>query len=179
MNSPHSPHSPHSPNSPQAPHSSRPSHAPQGRPATAHYSAGTPRLEAGRLWAGGIMTALVAALTAVVALLLVRGVLGIAVFAPEGDGAMGNATTGMLAGGAAVAALIATALLHLLILATPQPARFFTWIVTLATAVLVLLPFTMALTTAARLGTAAVYIVIGATIGSLLTSVARGAVRRT
>ncbi|MGY0017494.1 DUF6069 family protein [Streptomyces sp. cg35] len=137
-----------------------------------------PRLDAGKLWAGGLMTAVVAALTAVVALLLVRGVLGVAVFAPEGDGAMGDASTAALAGGAALAALAATALLHLLIAATPRPERFFSWIIALATAVMVLLPFTTGLPLDAKLGTAAVYLVIGIAIGSLLSSVARGAVRR-
>ncbi|MFI7008835.1 DUF6069 family protein [Streptomyces sp. NPDC050145] len=136
-----------------------------------------PRLNASRLWAGGITTAIVAALTAVVALLLIRGVLGIAVFAPESDGAMGNATTGALAGGAALAALVATALLHLLIAATPWPGRFFAWIIALVTAVMVLLPFTSDLPQAAACGTAAVYLAIGVAIGSLLSSVARAAVR--
>lgn len=137
-----------------------------------------PRLDAGKLWAGGLMTAVIAALTAVVALLLVRGVLGVPVFAPEGAGLMGNATTGTLAVGSAVAALVATALLNLLIVATPRPERFFAWIVGLATAVMVLLPFTTGLTWQAKLGTAGVYLVIGIAIGSLLSSVARGAVRR-
>lgn len=136
-----------------------------------------PRLDAGRLWTGGVMTAVVAALTAVVALLLVRGVLGIPVFAPEGDGAMGNATTGALAGGAAAAALAATALLHLLMVASPRPDRFFTWILTLATAVLVLMPFTTDASLSAKCGTAAVYLLIGIAIGTLLSSVARSAAR--
>ncbi|WP_420031444.1 DUF6069 family protein [Streptomyces sp. cg28] len=136
------------------------------------------RLDAGRLWAGGVMTAVVAALTAIVALLLVRGVLGIAVFAPEGDGAMGNATTGALAGSAALAALAATGLLHLLMAATPRPDRFFNWILTLATAVMVLLPFTTTASLSAKCGTAAVYLLIGVAIGTLLSSVARSATRR-
>ncbi|MFD8567249.1 DUF6069 family protein [Streptomyces sp. NPDC057694] len=137
-----------------------------------------PRLDAAKLWAGGAMTAVVAALTAVVVLMLVRGVLGIAVFAPEGDGAMGDASTGSLAIGAALGALAATALLQLLITATPRPGRFFTWIIALVTAVLVLLPFTTGLPLDAKLGTAAVYLAIGIAIGSLLSSVARGATRR-
>ncbi|MGW5731696.1 MULTISPECIES: DUF6069 family protein [Streptomyces] len=135
------------------------------------------RVDAGRLWVGGLVTALVAALTAVVGLLLVRGVLGIAVFAPEGDGVMGDASTAVLAGGAAVAALAATLLVHLLLLGTPQADRFLIWIVTLATGVMVLLPFTFALSLKAQIGTAAVYLAIGAAIGSLLSAVARGAVR--
>ncbi|WP_223281151.1 DUF6069 family protein [Streptomyces antnestii] len=135
------------------------------------------RVDARKVWSGGVMTALVAALTAVAGMLLVRGVLGIAVFAPEGDGAMGDASTGLLAGGAAVAALVATVLLHLLCLGTPQPWRFFSWIVTLATFVMVLLPFTTSADVATKVGTAAVFAAVGLTIGILLTPVARGAVR--
>ncbi|MFC8507594.1 DUF6069 family protein [Streptomyces sp. NPDC057411] len=161
-----------------------PQQSPYGPPSTWEAARGPvaerargPRLDPVRLWSGGAMTAVVAALMAVVGVLLVRGVLGIPVFAPEGDGAMGDASTGLLAGGAAVAALAATALLHLLILGTPQPGRFFAWIVGLATMVMVLLPFTTGLPLDARIGTAAVYLAIGVTIGSLLSAVARGAVR--
>ncbi|WP_405902575.1 DUF6069 family protein [Streptomyces sp. NBC_00656] len=146
---------------------------PQHRP-----RAQVPRVDAGRLWAGGAMTALVAALTAVVGLLLIRGVLGIPVFAPEGDGAMGDASTGVLAMGAAFAALVATALLHLLMLATPQPGTFFVWIVTLATAVMVLLPFTTSAPLDTRIGSAALYLVIGIAIGSLLSAAGRSATRQ-
>ncbi|MFB7164544.1 DUF6069 family protein [Streptomyces sp. NPDC056242] len=129
------------------------------------------------MWSGGLMTALVAALTAVAGVLLVRGVLGVAVFAPERDGAMGDASTGLLAGGAAVAALVATLLLHLLCLGTPQPGRFFSWLVALATLVMVLLPFTTSVALVTKVGTAGVYLAVGLTIGMLLTPVARGAVR--
>ncbi|MGW8887003.1 DUF6069 family protein [Streptomyces sp. NPDC055749] len=134
-----------------------------------------PRVDAGRLWAGGVMTAVVAALTAVVGVLLVRGVLGVPVFAPEGDGMMGDASTGLLAMGAALAALAATGLLHLLMLATPQPGTFFAWIITLATAVMVLLPFTTSLPMDAKIGSATLYLVIGIAIGSLLSAAARSA----
>ncbi|MFI9776828.1 DUF6069 family protein [Streptomyces sp. NPDC051956] len=133
------------------------------------------RVDARKIWSGGLMTALVAALTAVAGVLLVRGVLGVAVFAPEGDGAMGDASTGLLAGGAAVAGLVATLLLHLLCLGTPQPGRFFSWIVTLATLVMVLLPFTTSVAMVTKVGTAAVFLAVGLTIGVLLTPVARGA----
>ncbi|MFD7425923.1 hypothetical protein ACFV6Z_02475 [Streptomyces sp. NPDC059818] len=81
---------------------------------------------------------------------LIRGVLGIAVFAPEGDGAMGDESTGVRAAGSALSAVAATGLPHLLILATPRPATFFAGVVTLATAVMVLLPFTTSATPAAR-----------------------------
>ena len=131
----------------------------------------------GRLWAGGVVVALVAALAAAVAMLLVRGVLDVPVFAPEQQGTMVLATTGQLALGAAVAALAATAVLQLLVLATPQPGRFLGWIVSLATVAAMLWPFTSGASWDAKFGTAGVYLVIGAVIGTLLTTVGRSSVR--
>ncbi|WP_406422603.1 DUF6069 family protein [Streptomyces sp. NBC_00873] len=136
------------------------------------------RVDAARLWAGGAMTAVIAALTAFVGVLLVRGVLDVPLFAPERDGAMGDASTGLLATGAGLAALAATALVHLLILTTRQPGTFFVCIVVLATAVMVLLPFTTSVPLDARIGSAAVCLAIGIVIGSLLSAAGRSAVRR-
>ena len=130
-----------------------------------------------RLWAGGIAVALVAALAAAVALLLVRGVLDIPVFAPETEGTMVLASTGQLALGAALAALVATAVLHLLLLATPQPGRFLAWIIALGTAAAMLAPFTSYASWEAKAGTAGVYLVIGVVIGTLMATVARSASR--
>ncbi|MGW8379927.1 DUF6069 family protein [Streptomyces sp. ODS28] len=133
------------------------------------------RVAAGRLWAGGVMTAVVAALASFVALMLVRGVLHIPVFAPQKHGTLVPATSGTLAAGAAAAALVATLVLHLLMVSTPQPERFFGWIVGLATVAVMLLPFTSYTSWPSKIGTAAVYLVIGLVIGSLLTAVGRGA----
>ncbi|QIJ61000.1 DUF6069 family protein [Streptomyces sp. JB150] len=149
-----------------------------GGPATAAPPPPAPRLDAVRLWAGGVMTAGVAGLTTVAAVLLVRGTLAIPVFAPRGAGATGDASTGLLVAGAAVAALAATALLHLLILSTPQPARFFGWIIALVTMAMTLLPFRTGAPMDAKVGSAVVYLATGAAIGSLLSAVARGATRR-
>jgi hypothetical protein len=128
-----------------------------------------------RLWAGGVAVALVAALAAAVAVLLVRGVLDIPVFAPEAEGTMELASTGQLALGAALAALAATAVLHLLLLATPQPGRFIAWIIALGTAAAMLAPFNSTATWEAKAGSAGVYLVIGLVIGSLMSTVARSA----
>lgn len=128
------------------------------------------RVAAGRLWAAGAATAAVAALAAVVTTLLVRGVLGIPVSAPQRAGAWGDATTGHLAAIAACGALAATALLHLLLVTTPRPRRFFTWIVALATAAAMLLPFTTGIATASKFGTAVVALVTGLAVVSLLSA---------
>ena len=129
-----------------------------------------------RLWAGGAAVALVAALAAAVALLLVRGVLDIPVFAPRREGTMELTSTGQLALGAAVAALAATAVLQLLLLATPQPGRFLGWIITLGTAAAILAPFTTDASWESKAGTAGVYLVIGVVIGTLMATVARSAI---
>jgi hypothetical protein len=136
-----------------------------------------PKLDAGRLWTGGVATAVVAALVAVVGVLIARGLFDVPLLAPTGEGTFGDASTVMLAGLAAGAALLATGLLHLLLLSTPRPRRFFSWIVTLATLIAVILPLMTDAEPSAKVATAVLNLAIGATIGSLLSSVARSAVR--
>lgn len=131
-----------------------------------------PHIAVGRLWATGLATALVAALAAVVAMILIRGVLNIPVFAPGGEGAWGNANTGYLAALSALAALAATGLLHLLLVIVARPRSFFAWIAGLATAALMLLPLTTGLSLAVRVGSAAVFLIIGVTITCLLYAIA-------
>ncbi|WP_199314738.1 DUF6069 family protein [Streptomyces cadmiisoli] len=137
-----------------------------------------PRIDASRLWTGGIMTAAFAGLTAVSTVLLVRGLMGIPVLAADGHGSHEDASTGLLAAGSAVLALTATAVLHLLMLSTARPRRFFAWIIALSTTGMVLMPFTTTVSTEAKVGTGAVRLAIGVVIGTLLSAVCRGAGRR-
>ena len=134
-------------------------------------------VDAGRLWMGGVATAAVAALVAVVGVLIARGLFNVAVLAPEGQGTWGDASTAMLAALAAAAALLATGLMHLLLLTTPRPWRFFTWIMVLATLAVAVAPLLTDEDTVTRFTTAAIYVAIGIAIGSLVSSVARSAVR--
>jgi hypothetical protein len=133
-----------------------------------------PRVNASRLWAGGMATAAVAALVAIVGILIARGVFDVAVLAPEGEGVWGDADTWTYAGLAAVAALVATGLLHLLILYTPSPLRFFSWVITLVTLVGVIAPFA-AERSWASVATALINLALGITTGTLLSGVARSA----
>ena len=135
-------------------------------------------VDAGRLWTGGVATALVAALVALVGVLLCRGLLDVPVLAPTSEGTLGGASTFRLVGLAAVAALLATGLLHLLLLSTPRPVRFFTWIISLATIAAALAPFLTDADLDVKLATAAIYLAIGIAIGSLLSGVGRSAMRR-
>jgi Family of unknown function (DUF6069) len=135
------------------------------------------RVDAARLWTGGLATALVAALVAVVGVLIARGLFDVPVLAPTNEGALGNANTARLAVLAAVAALLATGLMHLLLLSTPRPFRFFTWIVSLLTLVAVLAPFMTDAELATKVATAVIFLVIGIAIGSLVSGAARSAIR--
>jgi hypothetical protein len=131
-----------------------------------------PGVNAGRLWASGLATAVVAALVAVVGILVARGIVDVAVLAPKGEGIWGNANTFTYALSAAVAALLATGLMHLLILTVATPGQFFTWIMVLATLIAVVLPLTLTVDVGGKIATAVINLVIGLAITFILNSVA-------
>src|SRR3954454_8451122 len=91
-----------------------------------------PTVDAGRLWAGGLATAVVAALVAIVGLLVAK-VFDVETLRPLRGDSFFDSPAVRFALAAAVAALAATALMHLLILSTPRPRSFFAWIVLLCT----------------------------------------------
>ena len=128
-------------------------------------------VDAGRLWTGGLATALVAALTAWVGVLLAQGVLDVslaksAVVLHVSDSlGLNYAVTAFLA------AVAATALAHLLSVTTPRPRSFFSWIVGLVTVAAMILPFTRDGSTASRVAVSLINLVVGLCIGSLLTAV--------
>src|SRR5579862_8157 len=135
-------------------------------------------IEPGPLWAGGVATAIVAAMIALVGILVSRWLFTIPILAPRRDGAWGDASTGMYVLSAAGAALAATAVMHLLLLTTPRPQVFFGWIIGLATIVAVVFPFSTTASLAAKCATGFVNLVLGIAIGTLLSGVAGRAVRR-
>lgn len=138
---------------------------------------GRPLLDAGRLWAGGLATAVTAALVAAVGIVIARGIFDVPVLVPEGEGVWGAADLWRYVVLTGVAALVATALIHVLILFVPRYAVFFGWIVFLATAVAVLAPFTTDSELAAKVATALINLAIGIAIGTLLAGAARSATR--
>jgi hypothetical protein len=142
------------------------------------YRPSHPRVATTQLWAGGIATAVVAALVALVGVLAARWLFSISILAPRQAGAYGDtATTGVVLG-AAAGALLATGLLHLLLVTTPRPLVFFGWILGLATVVGLLIPFSTTAPLSQKVATGLVDMVIGIAIGSLLTSVARLSISR-
>jgi hypothetical protein len=136
-------------------------------------------VDAGRVWSGGVATAVVAGLVALVGVLICRWLFAIPILAPKSDGAYGDAHTTAVVLVAAAAALVATGLLHLLLLGTPRPLAFFSWIVGLATVLVVIVPFRTTAPLSAKIATALVELVIGIAIGSLLNSVGARSVRLT
>jgi uncharacterized protein DUF6069 len=136
-----------------------------------------PQVDAGRLWPGGIATAVVAGLVALVGVLVCRWLFGIPLLAPKSDGAYGDAHTTGVVLLAAGAALLATGLAHLLILSTPRPLTFFGWIIGLATVLVVLVPFSTSAPLTAKAATAVVDLILGVAIGTLISGVAARSVR--
>lgn len=136
-----------------------------------------PPVAAGTLWAGGLATAVVAAMAYAVGVVIVRVLFDIPVLAPERDGALGDSTTWQLAGTVFGVALLATALMHLLLMVTPRPYSFFGWIMGLGTVLVTVLPFAQDAPESSQVATAIINLVVGATITSLVRGVAARAVR--
>jgi hypothetical protein len=138
---------------------------------------GAHAVDAGRLWAGGAATAVVAALIALVGILVARGVFDVPVLAPEGKGTWGDADTPLYALYCALAALLATGLLHLLLISTPRPLQFFSWIIGLATVAAAVAPFLANGSTSSKIATGVINLAVGIAIGTLLSGSARSATR--
>ncbi|OLF12044.1 hypothetical protein BLA60_08435 [Actinophytocola xinjiangensis] len=135
-------------------------------------------VEAGRMWTGGLATAVVAALVAVVGVLVIRGVFGIPVIAPGNTpGAIDYVGAVWVAGFSVLGALLATALAHVLLLVAPRPMIFFGWIIALATVAMTVWPFSVEVAPDVRVANAALYLLIGISIGSLVVNAAGAAVR--
>jgi hypothetical protein len=136
---------------------------------------GPPRrvVDAGKLWAGGFATALVAALIATAGILIARGVLKIPVLSPKEQGAWGNASTLTYALVSFGVGLLATALIHALLVSTPSPFNYFGWIMGLVTVVAAALPFTSGAELDAKIATAIINALIGIAVWTLTDSSAR------
>ena len=127
-------------------------------------------IDAGRLWGGGVATALVAALAAAVGVLICRDLLNVKLVEPPllpftDSFPINYALT------AAILALAATGLAHLLSLATPRPRVFFNWIVGLITVATMVVPFTLEGSLQGKICAAVINMVIGICIASLLSAV--------
>ena len=128
-------------------------------------------VNAGRLWTGGLATAMVVALTAWIGVLLAQGVLDVSLAKTAVVLNVSNSLGLNYAVTAFLAAFAATGLAHLLSVTTPRPRSFFSWIVGLTTVAAMILPFTRDGSTASRVAVSIINLVVGLCIGSLLTAV--------
>jgi hypothetical protein len=136
------------------------------------------RVDARALWSGGVATAIVAGLIALVGILLCRWLFKIPILSPRQDGAWGDASTAGYVFASAAIALAATGLMHLLLLSTPRPRMFFGFIMALATLVAVVFPFSSTAPVSQKVATGAVNLAIGVAIWSLVYGVSMRATRR-
>jgi Family of unknown function (DUF6069) len=135
-------------------------------------------VDAGRMWAGGAATAVVAALVAFVGALIIRGVFGVPIIAPGNTpGTIDYVGAVWVGAFSALGTLLATALAHILVLIAPRPMVFFGWIIGLATLATAVWPFSVTVADNVRLANSVLYLVIGVAIGALLANTANGAVR--
>jgi hypothetical protein len=132
-------------------------------------------VDARKLWAGGVATAVVAALVSVVGLLIARGVFDTHVLIPKSSDRLVNSSTVWYALVALLVALLATGLLHALLLFAPSPRTFFGWIMALATLAAAVVPFTTGAAMEVKLATAFLNLAIGFAITTTLLSVSRAA----
>ena len=134
-------------------------------------------VDAAKLWAGGAATACVAALVAVVGVLIFGGVLDVRLVRPALLLNITDSFTLDYALTAFVLAMIATALAHALLLSTPRPRMFFTWIIVLATVAGTAAPFVIGSETSSQVATACINVALGICVLSLLRSVMARTVR--
>ncbi|HZB30233.1 MAG TPA: DUF6069 family protein [Streptosporangiaceae bacterium] len=133
--------------------------------------------DAGRLWAGGAATALVAAGVAVMGVMVLDKLLHAPILSPGGLQQAADYAMIAFPVAAAVATLLATGLLHLLMQTTPQASRFFGWIASLVVALVILQVFLHETDVITMVETAAFYLLMGVAIISSLLGVSRSAVR--
>jgi Family of unknown function (DUF6069) len=150
----------------------------QEEPPSERRSSSGRTVDARQLWSGGAATAVVAALMALVGILVCRWLFNIPILAPRRDGAWGDASTAGYAIAAAAAALVATAIMHLLLLTTPRPLMFFTWIIGLGTVIAVIYPLSTTAPLPQKVATSVINLVLGAAIGSLINGTAARVIRR-
>jgi hypothetical protein len=131
------------------------------------------RVDAIRLWAGGVAAAFVSAGIVVIGLLIAH-ILSVHVVINTGGGALIDVNTGWYAIVAAVATLGATGLMYLLLVSdAPRPELLFSAIMAIVTALAVLVPFTSTLSVQSEVTIAAINLAVGATVIILISGIGK------
>ncbi len=131
--------------------------------------AGDWKVDGGRLWGTGVATSVVAGLAAMTVLFVARGLVGSQVLVvPPGSGkavALPYLNTFVVA---FVMGLVATAILHLLLVAVPRGPLFFGWLATLFLVLSLGPVFAMDVPMASKIWLAAMHALTYAVVVSLL-----------
>jgi len=132
------------------------------------------RIDAGRLWAAGVATSLIAALAALVVFLFAEGVFDVDLRVQElGGGGRSDLTWVQVVVAAFLAGIVATAVLHAFLVFVPRPTVFFGWLAVLATAAACLVPLTMDVSNEVKYWLVGMYVVVGLVVISLLLAITR------
>jgi Family of unknown function (DUF6069) len=131
------------------------------------------KVEAGRFWQGTLFAAVVAALTAFVGLLIIRGLLDLPVLRRGDGGEVRQASSVWYLVVSMLGALAAGALLHLLLLYAPRPWTFYGWIAGLAVVAVTLVPLTFDASASSRLATGCLHLVVGTIVVLFVQTVGR------
>ncbi|HEX2313167.1 MAG TPA: DUF6069 family protein [Thermomonospora sp.] len=131
-----------------------------------------PEIRVGRLWAGGLATALCAALVTVAGGALARGVLGVPVPVPVGPHADAVTVGAAYALCAAALTVQAVAMLHVLMAVSPRPVGAMAWVCGPVTAIATIVPLVVRGDPQARLATAAINLATGLVVTGLLAATA-------
>lgn len=130
----------------------------------------------GRLWGGGMATAGVAALVAFVGSLIARGIFDIPFLAPEREGVLGGSSNTAFVVMVGLGGVFATLLLQVLILVSPAPMSFYSWMAGLMTVAMALLPFTTEADLRTKFASGLVNFFVGLVYLTLLPRVAATAI---
>jgi hypothetical protein len=131
-----------------------------------------PSLNSALYWSGVAATAVVAAVTAIVGVIIAEGILDRELVPPLLNVLALDGHAARYACSAAVAAVSAGALMHLLVWSAPHPDAFFTWIAALVTLACALLPLTLTDNVGDALITGVLNAAIGISITTLVPAVA-------
>ncbi|GIH95732.1 DUF6069 family protein [Planobispora siamensis] len=136
-----------------------------------------PAVDTGRLWGGGLATAVVAGLVAWLGVLVAEGILNVELLTPRSRGLTGASGTALYVISAGTGALIATLILQILVTLTPRPLAYFSTIIGLLTAAFAILPFTAEAPLSTQLATGLANLCVGLVILTMLPKVGYTAIR--
>jgi Family of unknown function (DUF6069) len=142
------------------------------RPAIAPTAADAPRLDQVRYWVGATITAVLAALISLIALVVAKGIVHVPMVI--GSTSINVAVYGVCAAGIA---LLAAALYDAMLHVAPRPLTYYSWLGGFVTVLATLLPFTSTAGLHSQIALAATNFAVGAVI-TLLVPIAASNARR-